>query len=156
MATALAVPFDDCPFIACVADRDGLVKNHGNDASVGTAEPLQSALSRPPVFMPLRCDGFSSLQFDDLTGFRNPTFRLSYPTFKLGTGHLGISQLLTARLQLSPHFRQIPLGVSHLGSQCIQRELEIDHLRFYHRLQLPAGAGGKSHHSEDTEGDSAN
>jgi hypothetical protein len=109
-----------------------------------------------PLPLGFRGNQFFSLQFDDLTGFRNPTFRLSYPTFKLGTGHLGISQLLTARLQLSPHFRQIPLGVSHLGSQCIQRELEIDHLRFYHRLQLPAGAGGKSHHSEDTEGDSAN
>ena len=86
-------------------------------------------------------------------GFGHPSFSLAHTAFELRARHLRICQLLTPGLKVGTHFHQTALCIAHLGSERIERQLEIDNFRLYNRFQLAAGTGGKGGNREPTQHD---
>jgi hypothetical protein len=99
----------------------------------------------PKHALPLRpCrQQFFALHFDDVPGFAYAALRFPHTAFELGPSHLCIGQFLATGFQFGAHFRQITLGLAHLSSERIHRQLEIDNLRFNDRFQLAATGDGK-------------
>jgi len=69
---------------------------------------------------------FFPLHFDDVSRLGHPSFSLAHTAFELCARHLRICQLLTPGLKVGTHFHQAALCIAHLGSERIERELEIE------------------------------